>query len=150
MPSLMVATLIQNLKYIQDLENYIQNTSVQLASIIGRYYAMDRDKRWERIKLAYDLLVNGQGTHSRNAVATMEESYANNVTDEFRSITIIDSNDKPMATIEEGDVIFFNFRTDRGRELTEVLTQMDLHEQNMHKLSLYYVTLTNYDETYKM
>jgi 2,3-bisphosphoglycerate-independent phosphoglycerate mutase len=138
-------------KYIQDLENYIQNTSVQLASIIGRYYAMDRDKRWERIKLAYDLLVNGQGTHSRNAVATMEESYANNVTDEFIDpITIIDSNDKPMATIEEGDVvIFFNFRTDRGRELTEVLTQMDLHEQNMHKLSLYYVTLTNYDETYK-
>jgi 2,3-bisphosphoglycerate-independent phosphoglycerate mutase len=99
-----------------------QNTSVQLASIIGRYYAMDRDKRWERIKLAYDLLVNGQGTHSRNAVATMEESYANNVTDEFIDpITIIDSNDKPMAT-EEGDVvIFFNFRTDRGRELTEVL-----------------------------
>jgi 2,3-bisphosphoglycerate-independent phosphoglycerate mutase len=76
---------------------------------------MDRDKRWERIKLAYDLLVNGQGTHSRNAVATMEESYANNVTDEFIDpITIIDSNDKPMATIEEGDVvIFFNFRTDR-------------------------------------
>jgi 2,3-bisphosphoglycerate-independent phosphoglycerate mutase len=98
MPSLMVATLIQNLKkYIQDLENYIQNTSVQLASIIGRYYAMDRDKRWERIKLAYDLLVNGQGTHSRNAVATMEESYANNVTDEFIDpITIIDSNDKPL------------------------------------------------------
>jgi 2,3-bisphosphoglycerate-independent phosphoglycerate mutase len=94
----MVATLIQNLKkYIQDLENYIQNTSVQLASIIGRYYAMDRDKRWERIKLAYDLLVNGQGTHSRNAVATMEESYANNVTDEFIDpITIIDSNDKPI------------------------------------------------------
>jgi 2,3-bisphosphoglycerate-independent phosphoglycerate mutase len=83
-------------KNIQDLENYIQNTSVQLASIIGRYYAMDRDKRWERIKLAYDLLVNGQGTHSRNAVATMEESYANNVTDEFIDpITIIDSNDKP-------------------------------------------------------
>jgi 2,3-bisphosphoglycerate-independent phosphoglycerate mutase len=112
---------------------------------------MDRDKRWERIKLAYDLLVNGQGTHSRNAVATMEESYANNVTDEFIDpITIIDSNDKPMATIEEGDVvIFFNFRTDRKR-VNGSLNQMDLHEQNMHKLSLYYVTLTNYDETYKM
>ncbi|MFT4983610.1 MAG: 2,3-bisphosphoglycerate-independent phosphoglycerate mutase [Flavobacterium sp.] len=138
-------------KYIQDLENYIKNTSVELASIIGRYYAMDRDKRWERIKLAYDLLVNGQGTHSRNAVATIEESYANDVSDEFIDpITMTNSHDEPTATIEEGDVvIFFNFRTDRGRELTEVLTQMDLHEQNMHKLNLYYVTLTNYDETYK-
>jgi 2,3-bisphosphoglycerate-independent phosphoglycerate mutase len=114
MPSLMVATLIQNLEKIHSGSRKLyQNTSVQLASIIGRYYAMDRDKRWERIKLAYDLLVNGQGTQ-RNAVATMEESYANNVTDEFIDpITIIDSNDKPMATIEEGVVIFFNFRTDR-------------------------------------
>jgi 2,3-bisphosphoglycerate-independent phosphoglycerate mutase len=138
-------------KYIQDLENYIADTSVKIASVIGRYYAMDRDKRWERIKLAYDLLVNGQGTHSKNAVADIEESYANNVTDEFiEPILMTDSDDKPIATIEEYDVvIFFNFRTDRGRELTETLTQMDLHEQNMHKLNLYYVTLTNYDETYK-
>lgn len=138
-------------KYIQDLENYIADTSVKIASVIGRYYAMDRDKRWERIKLAYDLLVNGQGTHSKNAVADIEESYANNVTDEFiEPILMTDSDDKPLATIEEYDVvIFFNFRTDRGRELTETLTQMDLHEQNMHKLNLYYVTLTNYDETYK-
>jgi 2,3-bisphosphoglycerate-independent phosphoglycerate mutase len=138
-------------KYIQDLENYIADTSVKIASVIGRYYAMDRDKRWERIKLAYDLLVNGQGTHSKNAVADIEESYANNITDEFiEPILMTDSDDKPIATIEEYDVvIFFNFRTDRGRELTETLTQMDLHEQNMHKLNLYYVTLTNYDETYK-
>ncbi|WP_016989947.1 2,3-bisphosphoglycerate-independent phosphoglycerate mutase [Flavobacterium sp. ACAM 123] len=138
-------------KYIQDLENYIADTSVKIASVIGRYYAMDRDKRWERIKLAYDLLVNGQGTHSKNAVADIEESYANNITDEFiEPILMTDSDDKPLATIEEYDVvIFFNFRTDRGRELTETLTQMDLHEQNMHKLNLYYVTLTNYDETYK-
>jgi 2,3-bisphosphoglycerate-independent phosphoglycerate mutase len=138
-------------KYIQDLENYIANTSVKIASVIGRYYAMDRDKRWERIKLAYDLLVNGQGTHSKNPVASIEESYENNATDEFiHPIVITDSADKPLATIEEDDVVvFFNFRTDRGRELTEVLTQMDFHEQNMHKLNLYYVTLTNYDETYK-
>jgi 2,3-bisphosphoglycerate-independent phosphoglycerate mutase len=137
-------------KYIQDLENYIANTSVKIASIIGRYYAMDRDKRWERVKLAYDLLVNGQGTHSKNAVASIEESYANNVTDEFiHPIVMTDSTDKPLTTIEEDDVvIFFNFRTDRGRELTEALSQQDFHEENIHKLNLYYVTLTNYDESY--
>ena len=138
-------------KYIQDLENYIANTTVKIASVIGRYYAMDRDKRWERVKLDYDLLVNAQGTHSTDAVATIEESYANNVTDEFiHPIIMVDNNDKPLATIEEDDVvIFFNFRTDRGRELTEALSQQDFHEENMHKLNLYYVTLTNYDETYK-
>lgn len=138
-------------KYIQDLEFYIANTSVKIATIIGRYYAMDRDKRWERVKLAYDLLVNGQGTHSKNLVETIEENYANNVTDEFiHPIVMTDSTDKPLATIEEDDVIiFFNFRTDRGRELTEVLSQNDCDEQNMHKLNLYYVTLTNYNETYK-
>lgn len=138
-------------KYIQDLENYISNTSVKIASVIGRYYAMDRDKRWERVKLAYDLVVNGAGTHSKDAVATIDESYANDVTDEFiHPIVMVDDNDKPLATIQEDDVvIFFNFRTDRGRELTEALSQQDFHEQNMHKLNLYYVTLTNYDETYK-
>jgi 2,3-bisphosphoglycerate-independent phosphoglycerate mutase len=137
-------------KYIEDLENYIANTSVKIASVIGRYYAMDRDKRWERVKLAYDLLVNGQGTHSKNLVEAIEESYANNVTDEFiHPLVMTDSADKPLATIEEDDVvIFFNFRTDRGRELTEALSQNDFHEQNMHKLNLYYVTLTNYNETY--
>jgi 2,3-bisphosphoglycerate-independent phosphoglycerate mutase len=137
--------------YIQDLQDYIANTTVKLASIVGRYYAMDRDRRWERIKLAYDLLVNGIGTHTTNAVASIEESYEVNVTDEFIHPTVmVDENNIPLAQIEEDDVvIFFNFRTDRGRELTEVLTQMDCHEQNMHKLNLYYVTLTNYDETYQ-
>ncbi len=137
--------------YIQNLENYIANTTVKIASVIGRYYAMDRDKRWERVKLAYDLLVYGHGTPSRNAVVSIEESYEANVTDEFiNPIVVVNKNDKPLATIQDDDVvIFFNFRTDRGRELTEVLTQMDCHEQNMHKLNLYYVTLTNYDETYK-
>jgi 2,3-bisphosphoglycerate-independent phosphoglycerate mutase len=138
-------------KYIQDLENYIANTSVKIASIIGRYYAMDRDKRWERVKLAYDLLVNGQGTHSKDAVKSITDSYGNNVTDEFiNPLLMVDANDKPIATIQDDDVvIFFNFRTDRGRELTEALSQQDFHEQNMHKLNLYYVTLTNYDETYQ-
>jgi 2,3-bisphosphoglycerate-independent phosphoglycerate mutase len=138
-------------KYIQDLEKYIQNTSVKLASVIGRYYSMDRDKRWERVKLAYDLLVNGKGTPSKNAVENIEESYKNNITDEFIDpIIIVDGNGIPLATIKENDVvIFFNFRTDRGRELTEALSQKDFHEQNMHKLNLYYVTLTNYDESYQ-
>jgi len=136
---------------LQNVEKYIANTSVKIASVVGRYYAMDRDKRWERVKIAYDLLVNGTGTHSKNAVKSIEESYEKNVTDEFIDpIIMVDENDKPLATIKENDVvIFFNFRTDRGRELTEVLSQQDFHEQNMHKLNLYYVTLTNYDETYE-
>ena len=138
-------------QYIEDLGNYISNTSVKLASVVGRYYAMDRDKRWERVKKAYDLVVNGIGTHSKNAVESIKQSYKNNVTDEFIDpIIMVDDNDKPLATIKENDVvIFFNFRTDRGRELTETLSQKDFHEQNMHKLDLYYVTLTNYDETYQ-
>lgn len=138
-------------KYIKDLEEYISKTTVKLASVVGRYYAMDRDKRWERVKLAYDLLVNGTGIHSRNAYETIKESYHNHVTDEFIApMVMVDENDKPLATIQEDDVvIFFNFRTDRGRELTEALSQKDFHEQNMHKIKLYYVTLTNYDETYE-
>lgn len=136
---------------IQNLENYIANTSAKIASVVGRYYAMDRDKRWERVKIAYDLVVNGTGKHSKDAVKSIEESYENNVTDEFvNPIIMVDENDKPLATIKEDDVvIFFNFRTDRGRELTETLSQKDFHEHNMHKLNLYYVTLTNYDETYE-
>ena len=137
--------------YIQDLQNYIANTSVKIASVVGRYYAMDRDKRWERVKKAYDLVVNADGSHSQNVVESIDQSYANNITDEFIDpIIAVDANNKPLATIKEGDVvIFFNFRTDRGRELTEALSQKDFHEQNMHKLNLYYVTLTNYDETYQ-
>jgi 2,3-bisphosphoglycerate-independent phosphoglycerate mutase len=112
---------------------------------------MDRDKRWERVKLAYDLLVNATGKHCKNAVEAIEESYANNVTDEFIDpLLMVDEFNNKIATIKENDVvIFYNFRTDRGRELTEALSQKDFHEQNMHKLNLYYVTLTNYDETYQ-
>ena len=138
-------------KYIQDLEDYTAKTSVKIASVVGRYYAMDRDKRWERVKVAYDLVVNGTGTHSTNPVKNIEESYAKDITDEFIDpIVAVDENNQPLTKIKEGDVvIFFNFRTDRGRELTEALSQQDFHEQNMHKLNLYYVTLTNYDETYQ-
>ncbi len=138
-------------KYIHDLQDYISNTPVKIASVIGRYYAMDRDKRWERVKLAYDLLVHGTGTPTHDVVTSIATSYGNDITDEFiQPLIVVDSNEKPLATIEDDDVvIFFNFRTDRGRELTEALSQQDFHEQNMHKLNLYYVTLTNYDETYK-
>ena len=139
------------INYIADLENYLTNTRAKLASVIGRYYAMDRDKRWERVKLAYNLVVNAEGLHSSNAVKSIQDSYANSVTDEFiQPIVMVDNQDKPVATIKEEDVvIFFNFRTDRGRELTEVLSQKDFPEFNMHKLNLYYVTMTNYDETYQ-
>jgi 2,3-bisphosphoglycerate-independent phosphoglycerate mutase len=138
-------------KYIEELENYIKNSTIKIASVIGRYYAMDRDKRWERVKLAYDLIVNGIGKHTVNLADSIAESYANNVTDEFiHPLTVVDKNDKPIATIQNDDVvIFFNFRTDRGRELTEALSQKDFHEHNMHKLNLYYVTMTNYNDTYK-
>jgi 2,3-bisphosphoglycerate-independent phosphoglycerate mutase len=138
-------------KYIQDLQDYIATTPVKIASVIGRYYAMDRDKRWERVKLAYDLLVNGTGTATTDVITSITNSYVNDVTDEFiQPLVSVDADGKPLAVIEEDDVvIFFNFRTDRGRELTEALSQQDFHEQNMHKLNLYYVTLTNYDETYQ-
>lgn len=137
--------------YIENLEQYMQNTNAKLASVIGRYYAMDRDKRWGRVKLAYDLVVNAQGTHSKNAVESINESYDNQITDEFiMPIVMVDKNNQPLAKIENDDVvIFFNFRTDRGRELTEVLSQQDFPDFNMHKLNLYYVTMTNYDNTYK-
>ena len=138
-------------KYIGDLENYIKNSTVKIASVVGRYYAMDRDKRWERVKLAYDLIVNGIGKHTVNLANSIAESYANNVTDEFiHPLTVVDKDDKPIATIQNDDVvIFFNFRTDRGRELTEALSQKDFHEHTMHKLNLYYVTMTNYNDTYQ-
>ena len=138
-------------KYLQDLQDYIAPTPVKIASVIGRYYAMDRDKRWERVKLAYDLVVHGTGTATTDVVTSIATSYGNDVTDEFiQPLVAVDANGEPLAVIQEDDVvIFFNFRTDRGRELTEALSQQDFHEQNMHKLNLYYVTLTNYDETYQ-
>ena len=133
-------------KYIQDLQNFLSKTPAKLASVIGRYYAMDRDKRWERVKLAYDLLVKGIGEKSSNFAESIQKSYDENVTDEFIQPLF---SEEGQVIQPEDVVIFFNFRTDRGRELTEALSQTDFHEQNMHKLPLYYVTLTNYDDTYK-
>ena len=137
--------------FITELEKHIENTPTKLASVTGRYYAMDRDKRWERVKLAYHALVNGKGELSNNIPKSIHKSYENDITDEFlKPIINIDSENNPITTISEDDVvIFFNFRTDRGRQLTQALTQEDFHEYNMHKLNLHYVTLTNYDETFK-
>jgi 2,3-bisphosphoglycerate-independent phosphoglycerate mutase len=138
-------------QYLSDLTTFLEGTKTKIASVIGRYYAMDRDKRWERVKLAYDLLVHGTGTKTQDVLQNIEESYAAGVTDEFiQPIVVVNAQQQPLAQIKENDVvIFFNFRTDRGRELTEALSQQDFHEQNMHQLKLYYVTFTNYDETYK-
>lgn len=137
--------------YIEDIQNYIYNTPAKLASVIGRYYAMDRDKRWERVKKAYDLVTKGIGEKTHDAALAVLESYKNNVTDEFiEPIVITDKNQNPLTTIQNEDVVlFFNFRTDRGRELTEVLSQKDFSEFGMEKLNLYYVTMTNYDDTFK-
>lgn len=137
-----------------DLANliaYTEKSKAKIASVIGRYYAMDRDKRWERVKLAYELLVNAEGEKTNDLLASIQQSYSNGVTDEFiKPLVVTQANGEPTAVIAEDDVvIFFNFRTDRGRELTEVLSQKDFHEFNMHKLNLYYVTMTNYDETYQ-
>jgi 2,3-bisphosphoglycerate-independent phosphoglycerate mutase len=137
--------------YLRDLEAHLAKTTGKIASIIGRYYAMDRDKRWERVKLAYDLLVHGKGKHYKNAVDAVKASYENGVTDEFIKPVVITSDDnEPLATIKEGDVVlFFNFRTDRGRQLTQVLTQKEMPEFDMHPLKLYYLTMTRYDQTFQ-
>ncbi len=141
------------LGFLRDLRVHMAATTGQLASITGRYYAMDRDKRWERVKLAYDAMVHGTGTHVKlqDILSAVEDSYAAGVTDEFiKPIVAVTDHGTPVAMIEEGDVVVcFNFRTDRGREITEALTQRDFHEQNMHKLHLRYITMTNYDETFE-
>ncbi len=139
------------LGFISNLNAHLQQTGGILASITGRFYAMDRDKRWERIKTAYDALVHGTGVHSTDAAASIEASYAENVTDEFiKPIIMCDAHGAPLATIKDGDVIVcFNFRTDRCREITIALTQQAFHEQNMHPLALHYVTMTEYDKSYK-
>jgi len=136
--------------FISRLQERTKNTTAQLATVTGRYYAMDRDKRWERVQLAYDALVNGQGVYSNDVLKTIQDSYDNNVTDEFLKPIIASSHtNEPTATIADDDVvIFFNFRTDRGRQLTQALTQQDFPEYNMKALNLHYVTLTNYDESF--
>jgi len=137
--------------YLNELKEHLQHSTGQIASIVGRYYAMDRDKRWERVKLAYEALVHGEGEKSKDFISSVTKSYSNGVTDEFiRPIVVANGENKPLAIIEEGDVVIcFNFRTDRGREITEVLTQQDFPDYKMKKLKLHYITFTNYDETFK-
>ena len=138
-------------KFITELSQHLQQSTGKIASIIGRYYAMDRDKRWERVKLDYDLLVHGIGTKTNDPIQSILNSYQENITDEFiNPIVITDENNEPLATIKDGDVVLnFNFRTDRGRELSEVLSQKAFPEYNMYPLAIKYITMTQYDETYK-
>src|SRR5690606_35497308 len=138
--------------HLQHLQQFMQDNEVgKLASVIGRYYAMDRDTRWQRVKKAYDLLVKGKGHHATNIIDAVLGSYEKDITDEFiEPIVMVNENKVPVALVEEDDVVvFFNFRTDRGRELTQVLNQQDMPEFGMYKLPLYFVTLTNYDDTFQ-
>ncbi|ARV11326.1 phosphoglycerate mutase (2,3-diphosphoglycerate-independent) [Gilvibacter sp. SZ-19] len=136
--------------FLTQLKKHLKESTGELASVIGRYYAMDRDTRWERVKKAYDLLVHGKGTPSNDIVASMQESYDNDITDEFIEPICMTKNGAPVATIKDGDVVlFFNFRTDRGRQLTQALSQQAFPEQEMKPLKLHYVTLTNYDDSFQ-
>ncbi len=139
------------IKFIEQLLEHLEHGPVQLASVIGRYYAMDRDKRWARTKVAYDLLVHGKGEPTQNAVQTIAQRYALNETDEFlKPIVCVDVHGNPRVTLADGDVvIFFNFRTDRPRQLTTVLTQKDMPKYDMHPLKLHYITMTRYDDEFK-
>ena len=135
--------------FIERLNKTLDKTPTQLASVIGRYYAMDRDKRWERTAKAYHLLVNGKGKSSKNAIDALQASYDNDITDEFIDPIVLTENDQPLAKIAEDDVvIFFNFRTDRGRQLTQALTQDNFKDHQMQKLPLHMLTMTEYDQEF--
>lgn len=132
--------------YLADIEAHLKNSTGKIATIIGRYYAMDRDNRWERVKLAYDLMINGIGTFETNPQDALQNSYNENITDEFIKPLLIEKS----GSISAGDVVIsFNYRTDRGREITMALCQKDFPEYSMKALDLYYVTMTNYDATFK-
>ena len=136
--------------FIRELEAHMQASVGKIATVCGRYFAMDRDNRWERVKLAYDALVHAEGGEASSAIQAIEVSYANHITDEFIKPTVIRENGTPVATIRDGDAaICFNFRTDRCREITKALTQMAFPSENMRPLSLHYTTMTEYDATFK-
>lgn len=139
------------LGFISELDEHLKTSAGKIASVSGRYYAMDRDKRWERIKFAYDAMVHGIGQKNNSAIKAIEQSYERNISDEFILPTIItDENNNPISTINEGDVVLaFNFRTDRCREITQVLSQTNLPEFEMRKLSLHFNTMTDYDKTFE-
>ncbi len=138
------------LSFIRELQTHMNESVGKIASVSGRYFAMDRDNRWERIKLAYDVMVKGVGDRTEDAALAVEQSYANNTTDEFLMPLCVFEKGIPVATIRDDDaVICFNFRTDRCREITKALTQMPFPQQGMHPLPLYFTTMTEYDITYK-
>lgn len=136
--------------FITELLDHMKITTGKLATVVGRYYAMDRDRRWERVKLAYDAMVRGLGEQTKDILATIDDSYKNGITDEFlKPMICLKENDIPVSVIANDDVVFcFNFRTDRGREITEVLSQKDFPDFGMNHLDLYYVTMTNYDKDF--
>lgn len=136
--------------YIESLEKHIAKSGAKLASVVGRYYAMDRDKRWERVKIAYNLLVNGVGKHSTNILTSFDESYADGKTDEFIDpIVMVDASDKPVGVISDGDVVFsFNYRSDRGREITQVLAEENIDGMKVIP-NIKYLTMTPYDDAFK-
>jgi 2,3-bisphosphoglycerate-independent phosphoglycerate mutase len=139
------------LGFMARLQKHLTETGCVLGTVTGRFYAMDRDNRWERVKIAYDAMVHGTGKHTQDALAAMQQSYNENVTDEFvRPIIMCDDHGQPNALIKDGDVVVcFNFRTDRCREITQALTQDMFHEQNMHPLNIHYVTMTEYDKNFR-
>ncbi len=136
--------------YVEKLIEHLKHSNGKIATLVGRYYTMDRDKRWERVKLGYDLMINAVGEACTELVSTMQSSYNEGVTDEFIKPLLMTENGKPVATIQEGDVVLcFNFRTDRLRQITTVLTQQDMPEFGMKTVPLHYVTMTVYDKNFK-
>ena len=137
--------------YMKSLLDHLKKSNGKVASFIGRFYSMDRDKRWERVKEGYDLIVSGKGAPTADIIEAMQTSYDSGVTDEFmKPIVVVDNTGKPLGIVKEGDVIvFFNFRNDRAKELTIVLTQKDMPECGMKTIPLYYCTMTPYDATFK-
>ncbi|HNW90027.1 MAG TPA: 2,3-bisphosphoglycerate-independent phosphoglycerate mutase [Bacteroidales bacterium] len=139
------------LGYLKELQDHLAASAGKIATLIGRYYTMDRDKRWERIKTGYDMMVHGTGKKSKDVLQATQESYDEGVTDEFiKPVVFTDDNGKPLTTIQQDDVVIcFNFRTDRLREITTVLTQKDMPEAGMQNIPLHYLTMTRYDESFK-
>ena len=133
-------------KYLKELQDHISETNAKVVSVVGRYYAMDRDQRWERVKKAYDLMVYGKGERSNDAIASVLEYYQKEISDEFMEPILLDENG---LVYEEDVFLCFNYRTDRGRQITRALTQENFHEYNMHTIPLHYCTMTMYDENYK-
>lgn len=139
------------LGFMKEIVEHLQHSEGTIASLIGRYYTMDRDKRWERVKQGYDLMVHGTGKKSRDVLQAIQESYDEGVTDEFiKPVVFTDGQDQPLALIREGDVVIcVNFRTDRLREITTVLSQKDMPESGMQTLPLHYITMCRYDDSFK-